>query len=74
MPQSLELPELTTPVGFLLRPWRLDALDLNLVREAGRDPYVPQITSVPPVWSEAEGVSFIERQWAKAAAGKGNPW
>ncbi|MEV7928931.1 hypothetical protein [Kitasatospora sp. NPDC088264] len=30
---------------FILRPWRLT--DLAVVREAGTDPYVPLVTTVP---------------------------
>ncbi|MER8098957.1 hypothetical protein [Kitasatospora sp. NPDC094016] len=30
---------------FILRPWRLT--DLAVVREAGTDPYIPLVTTVP---------------------------
>ena len=41
------------------------------MREASGDPYIPLITSVPGVFSEAEGVAFIERQWSRARLGEG---
>jgi ribosomal-protein-alanine N-acetyltransferase len=48
--------------------------DLDLVREASGDPHIPLITSVPAVFSEAEGVAFIERQWSRARLGQGYPF
>ncbi|GAA1921496.1 GNAT family N-acetyltransferase [Streptantibioticus ferralitis] len=58
------------PAGdFSLRAWSLR--DLGLVREASADPYIPRITTVPSVYSEAAAVSFVQRQWQRAASGEG---
>jgi [ribosomal protein S5]-alanine N-acetyltransferase len=54
---------------FCLRPFMLD--DLDLIREASADPYIPVITTVPAVFGEDEGRRFIERQWARAEEGVG---
>ncbi len=48
--------------------------DLGLVREASADPHIPLITTVPAVFSETEGVAFIERQWSRARLGHGYPF
>jgi hypothetical protein len=50
----------------MLRPWRLDDGDLALVREASADPLIPLITTVPAIWSAAEGEAFVRRQWSRA--------
>ncbi|MFJ6349501.1 GNAT family N-acetyltransferase [Streptomyces sp. NPDC092046] len=68
---ALEVPRLTAD-GLLLRPWEL--ADLPLVREASADPYIPLITTVPPVWSRAAGEAFVRRQWARAQSGAGYPF
>jgi [ribosomal protein S5]-alanine N-acetyltransferase len=64
---------LTVPVlaagPFRLRPFTLD--DLDVVREAARDPYIPLITTVPVPCSDDAGRQFIERQWARAQDGTG---
>ncbi len=70
--ESLKVPELTTDEGLTLRPWCL--ADLELVREASQDDYIPLITTVPARYSRAEGVAFIERQWGRAATGAGYPF
>jgi RimJ/RimL family protein N-acetyltransferase len=54
---------------FRLRPFVL--ADLDLVREASGDPYIPLITTVPAVFSEDEGRRFIERQHSRAEEGVG---
>lgn len=54
---------------FQLRPFRLG--DLDLIRAASADPYIPVITTVPAVFSEDEGRRFIERQWDRAEQGLG---
>jgi [ribosomal protein S5]-alanine N-acetyltransferase len=54
---------------FRLRPFVLS--DLDLVREASGDPYIPVITTVPAVYSEEEGRRFIERQHGRAEEGAG---
>ncbi|MFB4288803.1 GNAT family N-acetyltransferase [Nonomuraea sp. ATR24] len=65
----MTVPDLPADGGFLLRPWRLT--DLPAVAEAAADPYIPLITSVPAVYSDAEGAAFVRRQWARAADGVG---
>jgi RimJ/RimL family protein N-acetyltransferase len=65
--------ELIVPVlaagPFRLRPFR--QTDLDLIREAAQDPYIPLITTVPAVFTEDEGRQFIERQWSRAQQGTG---
>src|SRR5260370_8376413 len=63
MGSGLVVPEL--PAGpFRLRPF-LDT-DVDLVRAAAHDPYIPLITTVPAVFTGGEGPRFIERQWSRA--------
>ncbi|MFD7610683.1 GNAT family N-acetyltransferase [Streptomyces sp. NPDC059828] len=69
MNQALDVPVLAAGEGFMLRPWRLS--DLQLVREASDDAYIPLITTVPSPYSEQAGVAFIERQWARATTRAG---
>jgi RimJ/RimL family protein N-acetyltransferase len=45
--------------------------DVPLVLEAGRDPYIPLITTVPTDGSEAGSRAFVERQWSRARDGLG---
>jgi [ribosomal protein S5]-alanine N-acetyltransferase len=55
-------------------PFRLRSFshgDLDLIREASADAYIPVITTVPAVFSEEEGRRFIERQWSRAEEGVG---
>jgi RimJ/RimL family protein N-acetyltransferase len=73
MTTPLDVPVLDTGEGFLLRPWRMDAADLALVREASEDPLIPLITTVPAEWSEAEGEAFVRRQWRRATDRTGYP-
>jgi len=67
----LIVPTLFVP-PYRLRPFEM--ADLDLVREASGDPYIPKITSVPAVYSETEGIAFIERQWSRARLGHGYPF
>jgi len=55
----------------LLRPWR-DG-DLPVIAEASRDPYIPQITSVPARYTPAEGAAWLQRQHDQLARGQGCP-
>ncbi|MEV0091026.1 GNAT family N-acetyltransferase [Streptomyces sp. NPDC050738] len=71
MDHPLDVPELDAR-GHLLRPWALT--DLDLVREAARDPYIPLVTTVPSPYSDEEGTAFVERQWERAATGSGYPF
>ena len=52
-----------------LRPFRPG--DLGLVAELTADPYVPLIGSVPPAFTEAAGMAYIERQHQRLADGTG---
>ena len=45
--------------------------DLDVVREASTDPFIPLITTVPAAFTEDEGRGFIERQWSRAERGAG---
>jgi RimJ/RimL family protein N-acetyltransferase len=68
MPFSYPAPDLTDGV-VRLRRW--EHRDRECVRLAATDPRIPRGTSVPPVYSEAEGIAFIERQWGRQADGEG---
>lgn len=68
MTTALTVPVL--PAGpFRLRPFTLG--DLDLVREAARDPYIPLITTVPVPCTDAAARQFIARQWDRAQDGAG---
>ncbi len=54
-----------------LRAWK--PADLPVIEEAGRDPYIPSITSVPVEYTPDEGVAWLERQWDQAKQGTGYP-
>jgi RimJ/RimL family protein N-acetyltransferase len=54
---------------FRLRPFRFS--DIDVVREASADPYIPSITTVPPSFTKEEGRRFIERQWLRAEQATG---
>jgi len=45
--------------------------DISLVMDAGRDPLIPLITTVPTDGSEASCRAFVERQWSRARDGVG---
>jgi ribosomal-protein-alanine N-acetyltransferase len=63
-------PQPTVPAGpYLLRPFRPD--DLDLVREASGDPYIPLVTTVPVPYSERAGLAYIQRQLRRPAQGAG---
>ncbi|MFE3453731.1 GNAT family N-acetyltransferase [Nonomuraea sp. NPDC059194] len=66
---SLVVPRLGAGERFALRPWELG--DVDAVREASMDPYIPLITSVPSPYTEEEGAAFVRRQWDRAATGTG---
>jgi RimJ/RimL family protein N-acetyltransferase len=67
----LAVPELHSG-PIVLRPF--DLSDLQLIRQASTDPYIPAITSVPSSYSDDEGRAFIERQQSRAADGHGYPF
>jgi hypothetical protein len=66
----LSVPILFVP-PYRLRPF---AADLDLVRETSADPDIPLMTTVPAVFSETEGIAFIERQWSRARVGQRYPF
>ncbi|WP_254705844.1 GNAT family N-acetyltransferase [Streptomyces vilmorinianum] len=68
---SLDVPRLAAG-AFELRPW--ERADLPLVEEASTDPYIPLITTVPPVYSPTEGEAYLRRQWSRAETGAGYPF
>ncbi len=53
----------------VLRRW--ERSDLRCVEDASRDPRIPESTTVPSSFSEAEGVAWIERQWGRIENGEG---
>lgn len=53
----------------MLRPWR-DG-DLGCVEDASRDPDIPMGTTVPPEFTESEGIAFVRRQWCRLTNGEG---
>jgi RimJ/RimL family protein N-acetyltransferase len=68
VPLSYPDPPLTDGV-VVLRRWAES--DLGCVEEAGRDPRIPEGTTVPAIFTEAEGLAWIERQWGRADNGEG---
>jgi RimJ/RimL family protein N-acetyltransferase len=68
MSEGLVVPALAAG-PFRLRPFVL--ADLDVVREAARDPYIPLITTVPAEFTDTEGRRYIERQWDRARRGSG---
>jgi RimJ/RimL family protein N-acetyltransferase len=62
------LPELRGQ-GCVLRSWTM--ADLPTVMEAGRDPLIPLITTVPTDGSEHSAREFVERQWSRRTSGRG---
>jgi RimJ/RimL family protein N-acetyltransferase len=65
---ALMVPTLTAG-PFRLRPFLLS--DVDLIREASADPYIPTITTVPADFTEDEGRRYIERQWSRPEEGIG---
>ena len=54
---------------ILLRPWSTD--DLACVEAASRDPRIPEMTTVPSEYREAEGRAWIARQHGRLDLGEG---
>jgi RimJ/RimL family protein N-acetyltransferase len=52
-----------------LRKWAYE--DLPCIAAASTDPRIPQGTTVPATYTEAEGRAFIERQWGRQTSGQG---
>ena len=64
----LRVPDLVCgPVA--LRPYSVS--DLALVRQASADPLIPDISTIPRVYSDDAGRDFIERQYRRASEGDG---
>lgn len=64
------LPELTLS-GDGLRLRAFSPGDLSLIEEASADAFIPTITTVPEVFSSAQGLAFIERQIQRRVSGEG---
>ncbi|GAB1640467.1 GNAT family N-acetyltransferase [Krasilnikovia sp. MM14-A1259] len=52
-----------------LRMWR--EADIDCIRLAGTDPRIPKGTTVPANFTQAGGLAFIHRQWARLENGEG---
>jgi len=52
-----------------LRPFAM--VDLDLIEEASRDPFIPTITTVPATYTAGEGAAFIDRQTSRMTSGEG---
>jgi ribosomal-protein-alanine N-acetyltransferase len=52
---------------IVLRAW--DHEDLDAVAEASSDPAIPRITTVPHVYSRAEGLAWVQRQHGRSQEG-----
>ena len=55
--------------SVLLRRWEIT--DLPAIEEASRDERIPEMTSVPPRFTESEGIAFVKRQWSRIESGEG---
>lgn len=54
-----------------LRMWQQS--DLPVIAEAGDDPYIPLVTTIPARYTHRDGQAFLQRQWDQAAEGRGCP-
>jgi [ribosomal protein S5]-alanine N-acetyltransferase len=52
-----------------LRRWA--ETDVPCVEAASSDPEIPESTTIPASFSEAEGLAWIKRQWGRAESGEG---
>jgi len=67
---SLSYPDPPLTDGtVVLRRWAEG--DIGCVEEASRDPHIPEGTTVPAIFTVAEGLAWIERQWGRADNGEG---
>lgn len=71
MKPGLIIPEIRFG-AYLLRAW--GPQDIEVLKEAAMDPYIPLIATVPREWSEQSAVDFVERQHQRAADGSGYPF
>jgi len=70
MTQQLAYPDPPLANGAIrLRPWAMR--DVSAVEQAGHDPYIPTITSVPPAYTDEGGRAYVERQWQRLTDGQG---
>jgi len=51
----------------------IEASDIDFVRASSEDPFIPEISTVPALWSVAAGREFIERQYQRLPEGSGYP-
>ena len=65
------LPELDAG-PYVLRPFRLG--DAAALVEAGRDPLIPLITTVPAAGGLEERGAYVRRQWGRLEEGLGWSW
>jgi [ribosomal protein S5]-alanine N-acetyltransferase len=69
-PPPLAYPDPPLADGIVvLRRWTQD--DLGCVEDATQDPEIPKGTTVPAVFTPAEGLAWIERQWSRHEEGIG---
>jgi ribosomal-protein-alanine N-acetyltransferase len=67
---SLSYPDPPLADGVIvLRRWA--ETDIRCVEEASRDPRIPEGTTVPARFTEAEGLAWIARQWGRAENAEG---
>lgn len=55
-------------------PWKarkFSMADLPMVECASHDPFIPLISTIPPQYSEEEGIAYIKRQWSRYDTGEG---
>lgn len=71
MSPGLVVPEIRFGVR-VLRPWGLQ--DIEVLREAAEDTYIPLVSTVPREWTEQSAADFVERQHQRAAARTGYPF
>jgi [ribosomal protein S5]-alanine N-acetyltransferase len=69
-PAPLSYPDPPLTDGAVtLRSWA--ETDLGCVEEASREGRIPEGTTVPANFTVAEGLAWVERQWARADTGTG---
>lgn len=68
MPLDYPDPELHSDL-VRLRKWSYD--DRACIEAASSDPNIPQGTTVPAHYTDAEGRAFIERNWGRQTSGQG---
>jgi len=58
--------------ALLLRPWT--ERDIPLLEQASHDPYIPATTSVPALYTYAEGLQWLARQQQRVLEDAGFPF